>query len=281
MRLIQRRGNKQARIFILVFSLVGIELLARHNFARKRSLRFVVAKHAHLNFTSVKPLLNHHAAVVARRQIQTGKQFLPVVRLSYANRRAKIGGLYKQGVRRNLLALFGRRLSIGQNFAAAKHHIRRGRNAMRAHHIFENAFIHAHSRADHASAHICQIGQLQQALQSAVLAKSAVQHRENHIHMGIGANSTGFHFPKVRLAGDGQKRDRRKPGNTAAPKGVQRPLAGPPRAILGNTDGVNAVARAVKRAEHRLRRHQRNLMLARATAKEHNHIHFLTHLASS
>ena len=133
-------------------------------------------------------MLNHNAPVVAGGLIQTGFQFLAVVAFANAHAGAEIGRFGEDRVNQNGLDLLD---DFVRPFAPiATLHQQPGQHgqAIGYHYMLEDRFVHAHRRTNHTSAHVGQVGQLQQTLYRAILAIWPVQHRENNVELGNGRN---------------------------------------------------------------------------------------------
>ncbi len=98
----------------------------------------------------------------------------------------RLAGLINSGKADKLQRALDHRLDIGLDLRPGGDNPIHHRDAVGAHDRLEDRLIHAEGRAEHTRANIGQVGQLEQALQRAVLAEGAVQHREDNIQLGQG-----------------------------------------------------------------------------------------------
>ena len=70
----------------------------------------------------------------------------------------------------------------GKPLAVAKRNVSGDRNAAVAQHFLEEVLVHAERRRRDAGSDVRDTGELEQALDSAVLAERAVQDREHHVN---------------------------------------------------------------------------------------------------
>ncbi len=167
--------------------------------------------------------------VVPRGQLQRGFEFLAVVRLGDADRRAQVGGLDEHGVLEVVLDL------IRVQRATPLHDVLDHRQAAFVAQTLGHFLVHGRRGSQHARAHVGQTGEFEQTLHGAVLAEGAVQHGKHHVDAGI-------------RAGLGQNRARR------------------PAAVLADQETLHLVACRVQRGDNRFGRAQRDLVLAAAPA---------------
>src|ERR1039458_7253438 len=167
-----------------------------------------------------------------------------------------------------------------------------GGNKQRLHDVF----VHARSRAQHARAHISDVGQFEKTLNRSVFAERAVQHRENNIDVD-GAIAGAPCERRIRLKGDKSAlpvHRLRRYHHRLSPSQHRRGLSGfrvastqvarlkdqlalqqvlgvlrrEPAPVLGDADGHDFVFVFVDGLEHRRGREQRNLMLPAPPAKK-------------
>ena len=144
-------------------------------------------------------------------------------------------------------------------------------------HLHE-VLVHADGGRQHAGAHVAGVGQLQEALDGAVLAERAVQQREHHVHGAEFLRDLvrGGHDQLVFAADFGQRhglgrgRDLGQGGRRERPvlrvAGGQHPLAG-----LGDPDRDDLVLRLVDGAEDPGRGHAADRVFAGTAAEQHRH----------
>ena len=96
------------------------------------------------------------------------------------------------------------------------------RDAGRGHDLLEDDLVHAQRRREHAGAHVGHVEQLEQALDRAVLAERAVQHREH----GVGAQQAAARLQRAapRRRASRRRRARSRTSTTSWPAAA-RPLA--------------------------------------------------------
>ena len=57
-------------------------------------------------------------------------------------------------------------------------------NVIGAHDIFEDAFVHADGRADHARAHVSHVRHFEQTLDRSIFSERSMQERKINIYFG-------------------------------------------------------------------------------------------------
>ena len=138
-------------------------------------------------------------------------------------------------------------------------------DARAAHQRLEDVLVHADRRGEHARADVRDARQLAEPLHGAVLAERPVEDRQHDVdraeRRGRGVGRDG-----ERLRGRG----RRQLGAPVA--GRERPAA-----VAADLDRAHVVALGVERGDDRGRRRERDLVLARAPAREHGQPHAAAH----
>ena len=136
--------------------------------------------------------------------------------------------------------------------------------------------VHTGSGGRHARPDIGQAGQLQQALNGAVLAVFAVQDRENDVD-ALTHNAVAL---KIQQALPAHRRNSRAAVLRAMLPLARRQLAVVPAAVqdpfagLGDADRKDVIFFLVEVVQHGLRRTQRDLMLRGHAAEQHTNTQF-------
>ena len=156
------------------------------------------------------------------------------------------------------------------------------RQAMAAHQVLEHDLVHGHGAGHHPGPGVRDAGQLQEALQRAVLAERAVDHQERDIDRLGQGTQRGAWRQGVRLGDDRQGRcallqvrgmrgrgvDAQQAGQAGRPQLRGRACRQMPAPLAVDVDQVRLVALAVDGAQHRFGGRDAHLVLGRLAAGE-------------
>ena len=161
----------------------------------------------------------------------------------------------------------GSRTGSSGSSPCAQRDVARDRDPAVAEHRLEEVLVHAERRRRDAGADVRHAGELEQALHRAVLAERAVQDRAARRRpapsVAAGASSRATHGQRLRRS---SRDSSLSPGSPSS----QRPSR-----PISIDDGL--VALGVERGDHRARRRERDLVLARAAAREHGDANACAH----
>ena len=178
------RRDIEHRACIVVLGIKGIEFLRGRDLADRGGDGGRVAQNCALDLVAVNELLDQHLGIPAERLGQAGDQAGKIIRAGDAHRRAGRAGLDKHRI--NTMQLIRRCAGCGLGVLlvvrAQYDGIGRLAHAGRVHDDLGQALIHRAGRRRDARADKGDTRQGQQALDGAVLAAKAVQHREAHVH---------------------------------------------------------------------------------------------------
>ena len=134
--------------------------------------------------------------------------------------------------------------------------VARDGDAAVAQHLLEQILVHRERRRRDPCADVGDAGQFEQALHRPVLAERPVQDRQHDVD---GAERR----KRAAIGRDGQRLR-----GAACNRLLQAPGLERPPAVAADGDVHDVVALGVERLEHRARREQRDVVLARAAARE-------------
>ena len=181
-------------------------------------------------------------------QLDGGPELVLRACLGDPDRRAETSGLDEDGVTERVL----RPLALPQRDVAGD------RDAAVAHHRLEDVLVHRERRPEHPGADVRDPGQLEQALDGAVLAEGPVENREDDIHVTEGGRHLG-----------GRHGQRLRDG---AVTGAELPAP-----VAPDLDGDRVVALGIQGVEHGAGGGDGDLVLGAAAAHEHGHAHAAAH----
>ena len=180
--LAQLRGNLQARAFFEIFRGVVVEFAVRNDFAGNRSHRIVVAQDGDFDFAGFDAALDQNLL----RELRGGRSIAAASSRrcapgSFPRKSPSVAGFTKNG-KRNFLRISASTLARSVSHAS-RENARNGTTGSPAsrNKRFCISLSMPTAEAEHARADVGKSGQIQQSLHGAVLAKRAVQHRENDV----------------------------------------------------------------------------------------------------
>ena len=255
----------------------------------------VIAEHRTLDFARVHRPLDNNLSVVTGRKVKGRGQFLGVADLADTYRRAQVRRLHEERIADFLLDQSPRLPRVLLPFAPQHQHPLDDRKARVTKQPFHHVLIHPDRRTQDARAHVGDPGQLQQALDRSVLAEGAVQKRKNDVDLRALAPRSWTHSRTRNWRGlllrQTGRIERDQSGTGRVNRGRDRPsvLEHPrqevvrtrtdqPPALPGDADGNNLILLRVERLEHRSRRSQRDLVLARPAAEQESQSNFFLHV---
>jgi hypothetical protein len=199
-------------------------------------------------------------------------QFLAVVSLRNAHRRAQIGRLHKNRVAQRRLdpgdGLARRAFPLGPEQRYVPDEGQFGLGEEPLHYVL----VHARRRAQHAGADVGDPGQLEEPLDGPILAKGSVQHGKDHVQaLAVQAGLAALRRVSLTRA------------RLCRSRALQQPLRsrrGQPMPGLVDANRHHLELPAINRLQNRSRREQRNLMLAAPPAKKNSHSQFFCHCSS-
>ena len=192
----------------------------------------------------------------------------------------RLAGLVKSGYATERLRLADDRLHVLLDLGAAHDDPLHAGNVVGAHHVLEDALVHAHRGAEHARAHVGDIRQFEQTLDRSVLAEGAVQDGEEHIQVGdldVLLVADGVQTGVTRLGEDDGMLERT---GLVLFQCFEHVLTDKPVPGVRDADGEDLVPGGIQRTDNRARRHERDLMFAGTTAKKNCHAKFTGHSMS-
>lgn len=194
---------------------------------------------------------------MAQRLLHGGGQIVILADAGDADRRTHAGRLHEERPAQpddQLLRVVGRTVGV-----RIERDVRGDRNALGAQRPLHRHLVHADCRGEDAAPHVRHVQRLQQPLHHTVLTERAVQHREDHVQLGVhragGVAGAHLHDAGTRT---GPQLDGR-PGHhqavvdgprtcrPVAQLGQQRVGQQPKPTAAGDTDGDSAVP-AMRRA---------------------------------
>jgi hypothetical protein len=263
-------------VLVDVLGGVGVEAVrvVDDDLAGDRGHGRVVAEHRALYLPGpVEPALDDHLGVEAEGVVHSAEELVPVPGAAHPHRGSHVGRLDEEGVAERLAAVEVR----GGGDAAQRHpgqdgELGGGEEAL--HHVL----VHPDGRPEHPGADVRDAGQLEQALDRAVLAQGAVEHREDHVDAG-GAPAP---HRQGRLAAGGRVGGERhvghrllEPDQAGIPGRLEeeRLLLEEPAARLvdAHQDGLEALA--VEGLDHEARGEEGDLVLRRTPAEDDRDAH--------
>src|SRR5665213_1362109 len=170
----------------LIFGFVIVKLLGGNDFADNAGFGSVIAedgnlKLARLDSRAPDALLDHQLAIEAGGEVHRGSEIGAGFYLADADRGAEVRGLYEDGVGEGLFekadALFG----VGAPLGAQQGDVRRKGEAGGEEEALHGVFVHAGGRAENSGTDVSNVGKLEQALDGAVFAESAVEDGEDDV----------------------------------------------------------------------------------------------------
>ena len=215
--------------------------------------RVAVAENPALDLDAVDAFLDQHLVVVATRQLDRSDELLVTAHLRDADGRAEACGLHEHGVREVVCGLV----------AVAQRDVACDRDSPVAEDRLEEVLVHAERRRSDTSADVRHACEFEQPLHRSVLAERAVQDREHDVDLAEGCCGG-------RLRDDGERLDAGSGKRVVAAREL-------PAARLVDLDDDGLVPLGIERGDHRARRRERDLVLARTTAREHGHANAWAH----
>ena len=217
---------------------------------RRDRRRHAVAEDAALDLHPRDELLDEHLLVVTARELDGRRELRLVVHLRDADGRAEARRLHEDGVAERVVDLV----------AEPDRDVPRDGDAAVPHHLLEEVLVHRECGGRDAGADVGHARELEQPLHRAVLAERPVEDRQ------------------ARRRRRRARQERCRPsGSAASPRafpgswtpGVSRgALSELPAAVAPDRHGHRLVALRVERLEHRARRRERDVVLARPAAGE-------------
>ena len=163
-----------------------------------------------------------------------------------ADRRAEARRLHEHGVAERVL----------DRIAEPDRVVARNGDAAVAQHLLEQVLVHRQRRRRDPRADIGDAGQLEQALHRPVLPERPVQDRQHDVDGAERRERPTLRGNRQRLHGAACNR-------LLQASGLERPPA-----VAADGDVHDLVALGIERLQHRARREQRDVVLARAAARE-------------
>src|SRR5256712_848188 len=219
-----RKGgwHRESRLAIRVLRRVVVDLARVRDLAGQGGNGLVVPEHAHLDLAAGDGAFDEDLPVVARRLVERPGQGVRVADLADPDRRAEIRRLDEAGEAEGLRDPARDALGRPPPFVTGHHEVLDDGQAVGLEHRLHRRLVHPDRGGEHARADVGQVGELEDALDRAVLAVRAVEHDDDDVEV-------------AHLGGE-------------TPRGV-RPGEGPPRRAVDRGGAVGQrplyLARAV------------------------------------
>src|SRR2546426_196028 len=284
-----RKGgwHRESRLAIRVLRRVVVELARVRDLAGQGGHGLVVPEHAHLDLAAGDGAFDEDLPVVARRLVERPGQGARVADLADPDGRAEIRRLDEAGEAEGVRDPARDALGRPPPFVAGHHEVLDDGQAVGLEHRLHRRLVHPDRGGEHARADVGQVGELEEALDRAVLPVRAVEHDDDDVEVAhLGGEAPGGLGPgeaRRRGAVDGLgavgqrlldfagavvrgQRDARLGGER--PQGI---AAHDPAPVAGDPDRHHGVAARLERRDDRGRGREGDLVLPRPAAEDDAH----------
>src|SRR6266508_2926155 len=282
------RRHRDSRLALQVLGRIVVPVGVVTDLARERSDRLVVAEHAHFDLTPPHGALDEDLAIVTSSEIYRGGQRSRLAHLADPDARAQVRGLDEAGKADGLG--YTRRDAIGRGapLVSGDHDVLDDGQAVSLEHSLHRDLVHPDGGGKNARADVRNVGELEKALDRAVLAVRTMQHDHDHVESlaelgwetagGLGACEAlnggaldGFGAVRESLLHGPVgvvRRERDARLGRERPQGI---AADDPAPVASDADRDDGVTPLLERGDHRRRGGERHLVLPGAAAEDDAH----------
>src|SRR5438876_1262148 len=283
----KRCGHRESRLAIRVLRRVVVELARVRDLAGQGGHGLVIAEHAHLDLAAGDGALDEDLPVVARRPVERPGQGARVADLADPDGRAEIRRLDEAGEAEGLRDPARDALGRPPPFVAGHHEVLDDGQAVGLEHRLHRRLVHPDGGGEHARADVGQIGELEEALDRAVLSVRAVEHDDDDVEAaqldgeaagGLGPGEARRRGAVDGLGATGERLLDRAGGIVRGQRhtrlGRERPqrvAAHDPAPVARDPDRHHRVTARLERPDDRGRGRERDLVLPRPAAEDDAH----------